>query len=107
RTIFRYTTLDADPAEVHQVGLDQIARLGDEYREVGGEVLGTTDLEEIYTRLRDDPELHHSDGPTIIAAAEAAMAKAKATMGDWFGRLPKADCIVAETQSGPLGFYFR
>lgn len=107
RTIFRYTTLDIDPAEVHQIGLDQVARLDDEYRRLGSEVLGTSDLEEIYRRLRDDPALHFTDGPSIVAASEAAMAKAKDAMVDWFGRLPKADCVVAETPSGPLGFYFR
>jgi uncharacterized protein (DUF885 family) len=107
RTIFRYTTLDIDPAEVHRIGLDQVARLDGEYRALGAEVLGTDDLDEIYTRLRDDPDLHFSDGPAIVAASEAALAKAKAAMGEWFGRLPKADCVVAETPSGPLGFYFR
>ena len=107
RTIYRYTTLDKDPAEVHQIGLAQIAKLDDEYRELGGQVLGTSDLEEIYSRLRDDPELHHTDGPSIVAASERALAKGKAAMGDWFGKLPQADCLVKETPSGPLGFYFR
>ena len=27
-------------------------------------------------------------------------------MGDWFGRLPQADCFVEETPSGPTAFYF-
>ncbi len=107
RTIYRYTTLDMDPAEVHQIGLDQVAKLDEEYRRLGQEVLGTSDLDEIYSRLRDDPELHYSDGPSIVAASERALAKAKAAMGDWFGRLPQADCLVKETPSGPLGFYFR
>ncbi|MEE9299010.1 MAG: DUF885 domain-containing protein [Acidimicrobiia bacterium] len=107
RTIYRYTTLDMDPAEVHQIGLDQVAKLDEEYRRLGQEVLGTSDLNEIYSRLRDDPELHYSDGPSIVAASERALAKAKAAMGDWFGRLPQADCLVKETPSGPLGFYFR
>lgn len=107
RTIYRYTTLDIDPAEVHQIGLDQIAQLDEEYRQLGGEVLGTSDLAEIYSRLRDDPDLHFSDGPSIVAASERALAKAKEAMVDWFGRLPQADCLVKETPSGPLGFYFR
>ena len=34
------------------------------------------------------------------------MAKAKEAMGAWFGRLPKADCVVAETPTGPTAFYF-
>ena len=107
RTIYRYTTLDKDPGEVHQIGLDQIAKLDEEYRKLGEEVLGTNDLAEIYSRLRDDPELHHSDGPSIVAASERALAKAKAAMGDWFDKLPQADCLVKETATGPLGFYFR
>ena len=28
-------------------------------------------------------------------------------MGDWFGKLPQADCVVRETPSGPTAFYFR
>lgn len=83
------------------------SELDEEYKELGAEVLGTSDLTEIYGRLRNDPELHFEDGPTIVAASKAALAKAKAAMGDWFGRLPEADCLVSETPSGPLAFYFR
>ncbi len=107
RTIHRYTTLELSPAEIHQVGLDQITQLDDEYRQLGGEALGTDDLDTIYSRLRDDPDLHFSDGPSIVAASERALAKAKAAIADWFGRLPQADCRVEETPTGPLGFYFR
>ena len=102
-----FTTTDKSPDEIHQIGLEQIAKLADEYRKLGKEALGTTDLTEIFARLRDDPTLHFSDGPAIVAASEKALAKAKAEMGDWFGRLPKADCVVAETPTGPTAFYFR
>jgi len=107
RALYRFTTVDKTPDEIHEIGLGQIARLADEYRELGSEVLGTSDLQEIFSRLRDDPALHFKDGPSIVAASEAAMAKAKAAMGDWFGRLPVADCVVAETPTGPAAFYFR
>jgi len=106
RSIHRYTTLPMQAGEIHEVGLQQIARLADEYRELGAEVLGTTDLQEIFSRLRDDPELHHTTGEGVRAAAETAFEKARAAMGDWFGRLPEADCLVAETSSGAQAFYF-
>jgi len=106
-TLWRFTTTDKTPDEIHEIGLGQIARLADEYRTLGEEVLGTTDLAEIFSRLRDDPELHFSDGPSIVAASERALAKAKAAMGDWFGRLPVADCVVAETPNCPTAYYFR
>jgi uncharacterized protein (DUF885 family) len=103
----RYTTTQITPDEIHDIGLGQIESLATEYRELGAEVLGTTDLDDIFSRLRDDPALHFDSGPAIVEASERAMAKAKAAMGDWFGRLPEADCIVKETPTGPTAFYFR
>jgi len=104
--IVRFTTLSLDADEIHEIGLAQVERLSHEYRELGKEVLGTDDLQQIYTRLREDPKLHFTLGSDVRSAAEAALAKAKAAMGWWFGRLPKADCVVGETPSGPTAFYF-
>ncbi len=107
RAIHLLTSLAMDPREIHEIGLQQIERLANEYRELGRDALGTGDLAEIFTGLRDNPDLHFTDGAEIAAASEAAMAKARTVMGDWFGRLPKADCLVAETKTGPTAFYFR
>jgi uncharacterized protein (DUF885 family) len=107
RLVHQHTTMPMDPREVHQIGLNQVEKLEDEYRALGAEVLDTTDLDQIFSRLRDDPLLHFENGPDIVEASETAMAKAKAEMGNWFGRLPVADCIVQETPSGPTAFYFR
>lgn len=101
-----HTSTDLSAEDIHRIGLEQVARLADEYRTLGGEVLGTTDLAEIFDRLRDDPDLHFATGEEVRAAAETAMARAKAAMGDWFGRLPQADCLVGEVESGPVAFYY-
>jgi uncharacterized protein (DUF885 family) len=106
RAIKRYTSVDLTADEIHEIGLTQIDKLNDEYRTLGGAALGTSDLEEIFSRLRDDPELRFETGEEVRAASEEALAKAKAAMGDWFGRLPRADCLVQETPSGPQAFYF-
>jgi uncharacterized protein (DUF885 family) len=105
RLIHHYTTLPMPAEEIHEIGLQQIARLADEHRRLGDEVLGTNDLGEIFTLLRDDPELHHETGPGVVVALEAAMAKARTAIGDWFGRLPSADCVVQETTWGTAGYY--
>lgn len=105
RLVRQHTSLHLDPKQVHEIGLRQIEKLDDEYRELGGDVLGTTDLVEIYSRLRDDPDLHFESGAAIVEASRVALARAKEEMVNWFGRLPKADCLVAETPMGPVAFY--
>ena len=49
---------------------------------------------------------HHTNGDEIVADSKTAMAKARAAMGDWFGRLPKSDCDVEATTSGAIAYYF-
>jgi uncharacterized protein (DUF885 family) len=107
RAVHRHTSLGMDPREVHEIGRQQIRQLEAEYRVMGAEAFDTDDVQEIYRRLRDDASLHFEHGPQVVAASEVAMAKAKVEMADWFGRLPQADCIVAETHSGPTAYYFR
>lgn len=106
RAVRRHTTLPIDPSEIHEIGRLQTERLAEEYREIAGAVLDTTDLPEIFRRLREDPALHHTSGDAVIAAAERAFAKARAAMGEWFGRLPRANCIVEATTTGAVAFYF-
>ncbi len=106
RLVRQHTSLPLNPDKIHQIGLAQVERLDEEYRELGAEVLGTTDLGEIYSRLRDDPELHFETGAEVVQASEVALGRAKSEMANWFGRLPDADCLVKETPMGPSAFYF-
>lgn len=106
RLIEKYTTLPLQAAEIHEIGRQQIDRLAQEYLEIAGPVLGTTSLEDIFTALRDDPHLHHTNGAAVIDQCEEAFAAAKAEMPNWFGRLPEADCFVQETKHGAVAFYY-
>ena len=106
RLLHRYTTMHMPAEEIHEIGLQQIDRLASEYLEMAGPLLGTTSLEDIFTALRDDPELHHTSGEDVVRQSEEAFAAAKAEMPNWFGRLPKSDCFVQETQHGPVAFYY-
>src|SRR5262249_35078377 len=94
RLIRFFTTVDLSGRAIHDIGLEQIEKLAGEYRVLGRDVVGSTDLATIFERMRSDPALHHEDGAEIVSAAKAAMAKARAAMGDWFGRLPASDCDV-------------
>lgn len=106
RMVSYHTTLGLSAGRIHEIGLEQIDKLAYEYRALGPEVLGTSDVEEIFSRLRDDPALHHTNGADIVTASKAALAKATAAMGAWFGILPQAGCDVEEVHSGAIAYYF-
>jgi uncharacterized protein (DUF885 family) len=94
RAVRRYTSLNLSPAEIHQIGLDGISSLEDEYRSLGDKVLGTGDVPTIYERLRNDPALRFGTAEEVHRAAEGALARAREAIPNWFGRLPEAPCIV-------------
>ena len=110
RAVHRFTSLDLSPQEIHQIGLDEIEQLVAVYQELGDRVLGTTDLTEIYERLRNDPALRFESAEEIKSHAEAALDRANAATPDWFGRLPEAPCILMEVpevgaEDAPLAYY--
>lgn len=103
--MFSHLLIDITPEEVHALGLAQIARLEDEYREIAGPLLGTDAIDEIYARLRDDDSLRYTDADVLVADAERALAKANAAAPDWFAHLPKAGCTAHSTRFGAMAYY--
>jgi len=94
RALRRHTSLATTPYDIHQTGLDEIARLEDEYRVLGSAVLGTEDVAAMYERLRTDPELRFETPEQIVSAAEGALVRAEVAVPAWFGTLPTTPCIV-------------
>jgi uncharacterized protein (DUF885 family) len=89
-----YTTADVAPAEVHQLGLEEMRRIEGEISTIGRRSLGTGDVPALIARLRDDPKLRFTSKEELIRTAEQAIARAKAAMPRWFGRLPRATMVV-------------
>jgi uncharacterized protein (DUF885 family) len=106
RAIRLYTTLALPAEQIHEIGLAQVESLAAEYRQLGPTVTGSADLAEIFEALRSDPALHHTNAEDVVAAAKAALAKAKGAMDGWFGILPRADCGVEAATSGAVAYYF-
>jgi uncharacterized protein (DUF885 family) len=90
----QYTTEDLDPLAVHQLGLRQMNALESEMRPIARGSFGTDDLPALFERLRTDGAFTFGSREEIIRTAQAAVARARAAMPKWFGRLPKADVIV-------------
>ncbi|WP_199441298.1 DUF885 domain-containing protein [Umezawaea beigongshangensis] len=105
-----HTTTDRTPDELHRTGLDVMAGLEREYAEIGQRVFGTSDLREIFTRMRTDAALRWNDADELLEAARAAVVRAEEAAPRWFGTLPAERCLVkavpeAEGPGAPTAYY--
>ena len=96
RLVRAHTTLDLTPDEIHRIGLAETERIDTELRDLGARLLGTSDQAAVLARLRSDPALHFASPSEVFGVAEASLERANAAIPRWFGRLPKAPCIVVE-----------
>ena len=94
-----HTTLDLDPAEVHEQGLVEIEELDHAFADLGAKVLGAHGLEATLGALRGDPALRFSTAEEVFATARDTLARAQAAIPYWFGRLPMAACEVVPIPS--------
>ncbi len=106
----KHTTTGLTPEEIHQVGLDCLAALRDEWAELGGRVLGVTDVPAILERLREDTSLRFTDSAEIVRTVTAALQRAEEARNGWFPRFDIPDCIIEEIDpveagNAPLAYY--
>jgi uncharacterized protein (DUF885 family) len=99
------TSTGLTPDAVHQIGLQQLALLDDQYRQLGEAAVGVADPSELRERLRINPGLRYATSDEIVADAMASLARAEAEVTNWFERLPRARCNAVAVASGPLAFY--
>ncbi len=82
---------------LHALGRAEIARIDEELAALGARALGARDLADTLHRLRTDPALYFETGEQLVAAATAALDRARAATPRWIGRVPRTDCVVAIT----------
>ena len=105
-----HTTTERRPEELHQLGLDVLASVDEEWRALGASELGISKVPEVLARLRDDPALRFTNPDEVVRAADEAVARATDACPAWFGRLPSARCEVRamselEAPSAPPAYY--
>jgi uncharacterized protein (DUF885 family) len=96
RVVRAHTSLDLAPDRIHAIGLAEVERIDEELAETAARALGSPDRRAAVDRLRHDPALHFATREDVLATATAALARANAALGDWFGVLPRATCEVVE-----------
>jgi uncharacterized protein (DUF885 family) len=109
-SVRKNTTTDLSPEQIHQLGLDCLAALQDEWAELGGRVLGTTDVPAILERLRDDPSLRFTSSAEIVRTVSEALQRAEEARDSWFPQYDIPDCVIEEIDpveagNAPLAYY--
>jgi len=94
--IFSHVGLVKTPAELHALGLAEIARTDLQLAALGKKVLGTPDLAATIAKLRTDRALYFDTREELLAAAQHALDRAKAAIPKFFSVLPRTDCVIAE-----------
>ena len=93
-SVRQFSTLSLPPEQVHQLGLEQMARIESEMKAIAQRSFNTTDVRALLDRLKTDTQYTFRTREEIIEHSRAAIARAEREMPKWFGIMPKATVVV-------------
>jgi uncharacterized protein (DUF885 family) len=93
--LYRYmvkstTTLDLTPEEIHQTGLNEVARITAEMEKVRQEVGFTGSLQQFFDHLRTDPKFKAKSREALTQGYYEVGKKVDAELPKYFSTIPKA-----------------
>jgi uncharacterized protein (DUF885 family) len=87
------TTTDLTPSQIHQIGLDQVAK--DEAAMLGiARKLGYPTVDALRAAMKSDPKLHPTSAAALLDAYRKDIDQMRPKLPDLFTRLPKAPLRV-------------
>ncbi len=96
------TTTELTAAEIHQLGLDEVARIQDEMRALMPQLGVEGDLQDLYTHLRESPDYTLSDdeaGRTAyLERARGFVTGMEAVLPEYFEHLPAQPLTVKRVE---------
>jgi uncharacterized protein (DUF885 family) len=102
-TIRHHTSTEMTPEEIHELGLQELARVQSEMRIIFDELGYPQDesLPQLFERVIEDGGILYGD--EIVAGYTQIIEDAKTTVQPYFDLQPKADVVVI---GGPVGGYY-
>jgi len=109
--ILSWTTLEEDPAEIHEFGRMRLDQIESEARSIAAE-LGHDDISEFRRFLDADASNHATRPEDLVKLAEEFIARTDDVASSWFGRLPADSCEVHAVEphmerDAPPAFYMQ
>lgn len=96
RQLIRYTDdPNATAQKVHQVGMDEIERLKEEFADYGEMVFEPgIEFKSVISRMQTDPSMRYESEEQMLQLAEEAIKRAYEPLSEWFTVFPEAPCKV-------------
>ncbi|HEX7793777.1 MAG TPA: DUF885 domain-containing protein [Vicinamibacterales bacterium] len=89
-----FSTLPVQARTVHETGEHEVEKLMGEMQEIAIRSFHTSDVPALLQKLRSDRQFMFKDRDDLIRYSQAALARAKTAVPDWFGLVPKADVRI-------------
>jgi uncharacterized protein (DUF885 family) len=89
-----HATVDLTPQQIHDMGLAQMEKIQAEMRAIGKRSFGVEDPLALLKLVKTDPKYRFASRDELIKTAEAAVARSKNALPQWFGHIPGAPVIV-------------
>ncbi len=94
-----YTTTDLTPDQVHQIGLDNVARIHGQMREIMKTVGFAGTLQEFFAFVRTDDRFYFKTREAYLAAVDTKLKAMTAKLPEYFNTLPKAPLTVKAVEA--------
>jgi uncharacterized protein (DUF885 family) len=106
-----WTSLDLDPADLHRIGLEELASIEGERRVIARDLGFGDDTKAARAALKADPKYIPVSVQTLVERARGQIGRAMACAPRYFGNLPKAQCEVwpvesFKEQDAPPAYYY-
>lgn len=94
RLVRQYATYDIDPADVHELGLEQVALLTEQLAEIRREAGFAGDESGYRAKLEADARFHAPDADHVAATYRRHIAAIQPKVDGWFRVMPRAEFDV-------------
>ncbi len=94
RLVARHTTLPLDPAQIHTLGLGEVARIQREMDGVRREMGFAGDLRSFFDHIRSDPRFHPKTGAELANGFAAVGRAVDSQVPRYFARSPKTPLLI-------------
>lgn len=103
--IREFVTLDKSPAQIHQIGLDEMARIRGQMGEVMKQVEFKGDLPAFLTFLRTDPQFYAKTPQELLNRAAWIAKTFDGKASEYFGRMPRMRFAIKPVPDDIAPFY--